>query len=167
MGKLKQVGIWIGITVFIFFALVAIDDFMTPDSETSVNNSLTSKIDYDKMSISELALMSVDWNYRDILRDIDNYENDIIFVDGTVTKIHRDLNSINLCINPGDYSCDDFIFVNVDENKWLEDDKLSGFVEVNRLEETGSSNMFTGEEWVGSGNYVPRVSEIRLICSNC
>jgi len=50
---------------------------------------------------------------------------------------------------------------------WLEDDKLSGFVEVKKLEETGTNNAFTKGEWVGSGEYVPRVKEIRLTCSNC
>jgi hypothetical protein len=122
---------------------------------------------FSQMTDSKLSAMAVDWNYKDLLRNIDYYSGKIIFVDGTVTKIHRDFNSINLCINAGNYSCDDFMFVNVDENKWLEDDKLSGFVEVKRLEETGTANKFADGEWVGSGNYVPRVSEIRLTCSNC
>ena len=75
---------------------------------------------------------------------------------------------MNLCINMGSYSCDDFMFVNVNGiTTWLENDRLSGYVEVKKLTETGSNNVFTKGEWVGSGEYVPRVKEIRLICSNC
>ena len=122
---------------------------------------------FTQMSDQELRAMAVDWNYRDLLRNFDNYENHIIFVDGTVAKIQRDLNSLTLCIEMGTFSCDEHMFVHLNENKWLEDDELSGFVKVEKLSETGSANMFTGGEWVGSGDYVPRVNEIRLICDNC
>ena len=161
MGKLKKVGIGFGIVILSFFVLVAIGASMMPDSE------YPDEIDYDKMSNDQLSAMAVDWDYRDLLRNIDNYENHIIFVDGTVTKTQRDMGSLTLCIDMGTFSCDDLMFLRVNENKWLEDDELSGFVEVIELRETGNSNMFTGGEWVGSGEYVPRVNEIRLICDNC
>ena len=157
MGKLKKVGIGFGIVILSFFVLAAIGGSV-PDSE------YPSEIDYDKMSNSQLSAMAVDWDYRDLMRNFDNYENQIIFVDGTVTNIQRSMNSVNLCMDMGTFSCDDLMFLRVNENKWLEDDELSGFVEVIELRETGNSNMFTGGEWVGSGEYVPRVNEIRLIC---
>ena len=160
MGKLKKVGIGFGIVILSFFVLAAIGGSV-PDSE------YPSEIDYDKMSNSQLSAMAVDWDYRDLMRNFDNYENQIIFVDGTVTNIQRSMNSVNLCMDMGTFSCDDLMFLRVNENKWLEDDELSGFVEVIELRETGNSNMFTGGEWVGSGEYVPRVNEIRLICDNC
>ena len=160
MGKLKKVGIGFGIVILSFFVLAAIGGSV-PDSE------YPSEIDYDKMSNSQLSAMAIDWDYRDLMRNFDNYENQIIFVDGTVTNIQRSMNSVNLCMDMGTFSCDDLMFLRVNENKWLEDDELSGFVEVIELRETGNSNMFTGGEWVGSGEYVPRVNEIRLICDNC
>jgi hypothetical protein len=160
VGKLKKVGIGFGIVILSFFVLAAIGGSV-PDSE------YPSEIDYDKMSNSQLSAMAVDWDYRDLMRNFDNYENQIIFVDGTVTNIQRSMNSVNLCMDMGTFSCDDLMFLRVNENKWLEDDELSGFVEVIELRETGNSNMFTGGEWVGSGEYVPRVNEIRLICDNC
>jgi hypothetical protein len=177
-GNLKKMGFVILATaavISVFFAIGSLEEKGWIGSDESTKTTIkeqpkvtTPKVNpFSQMTDSELSAKAVDWNYRDILRNIDYYENNIIFVDGTVTKIHRDFNSINLCINAGKYYCDDFIFVKVDENKWLEDDKLSGFVEVNRLEETGTANKFADGEWVGSGNYVPRVSEIRLTCSNC
>ena len=122
------------------------------------------------MNEQELELIKIDWQYRDLLRNIDDYSGKIIFVEGKVTRIYRDIGSINLCTDatPGAFSCDEFMFVNVNGiTTWLEDDQLSGFVEVKRLSETGSNNMFTGGEWVGSGNYVPKVNEINLRCTNC
>ena len=160
MGKLKKVGIGFGIVILSFFVLAAIGGSV-PDSE------YPSEIDYDKMSNSQLSAMAVDWDYRDLMRNFDNYENQIIFVDSTVTNIQRSMNSVNLCMDMGTFSCDDLMFLRVNENKWLEDDELSGFVEVIELRETGNSNMFTGGEWVGSGEYVPDVKEIMLSCSNC
>ena len=139
MGKLKKVGIGFGIVILSFFVLVAIGASMTPDSE------YPDEIDYDKMSNSQLSAMAVDWEYRDIQRNFDNYENHIIFVDGIVSKIQRDMNSLTLCINMGALSCDEHMFVNLDDNKWLEDDILSGFVKVEKLTETGSSNMLLEE----------------------
>jgi len=160
MGKLKKVGIGFGIVILSFFVLAAIGGSV-PDTER------IAEINYNSMSDSELSSMAVDWNYRDMLRDIDSYSGKIIFVDGTVTNVQRGMNSVNLCMDMGTFSCDDLMFLRVNENNWLEDDELSGFVEVIELRETGNSNMFTGGEWVGSGEYVPRVNEIRLICDNC
>jgi len=160
MGKLKKVGIGFGIVILSFFVLAAIGGSV-PDSE------YPSEIDYDEMSNSQLSAMAVDWNYRDLLRNFDNYENDIIFVDGTVGLIQRDINSLTLCTEKDTFRCGDKMFVDVNENNWLEDDQLSGFVKIKKLTETGSANMFTGGEWVGTGEYVPQVKEIRLICDNC
>ena len=68
----------------------------------------------------------------------------------------------------GSYSCDEYMFVMVNGiTNWLEDDRLGGFVEVKWLSETGTISAITGGEWVGTGEYVPKVKEIRLTCSNC
>ena len=167
MGKLKKVGIGFGIVILSFFVLAAIGGSV-PDTEIESTGIDKFKAkSYEEMNSSELSLIAIDWDYRDLMRNFDNYENQIIFVDGTVTNIQRSMNSVNLCMDMGTFSCDDLMFLRVNENKWLEDDELSGFVEVIELRETGNSNMFTGGEWVGSGEYVPRVNEIRLICDNC
>ena len=127
---------------------------------------------FSQMNDSELEKISIDWNYRDVLRNVDDYSGKIIFVSGKVTNIQRDVGSINLCTSGytsySIFTCDEFMFVNVNGvTTWLEDDQLSGFVEVKRLSETGHQNMFTDGEWIGSGEYVPKVNEIKLTCSNC
>ena len=171
------------LTIFLVLALLASLAFLgyamgnyTTESTTTVTNEKPTVIvekqpkvkSFSQMSDYELSVLAVDWNYRDILRNANSYSGKIIFVDGTVDKIHRNTGTVNLCINMGSYRCDDWMFVSGNGiSSWLEDDKLSGYVEVKKLEETGTNNAFTKGEWVGSGEYVPRVQEIRLICSNC
>lgn len=162
MGKLKKIGIGIGVSLFFIFLIVPLVTITMP---TIVKQQEVDQI--AQISDQELRAMAVDWNYRDLLRNTDGYTDKIIFVDGTVSNIQRDNNSLTLCIDKDTFSCDNMMFVGVNENKWLEDDQLSGFVEVVELRERGTSNVFTGGEWVGSGEYIPRVNEIRLTCSNC
>ena len=157
--------------VIIFFGIVcwgiATSDWDDDGEYKSTGIDKFKAKSHEDMNSSELSLIAVQYDYKDLLRNIDDYSGKIIFVDGTVTNVQRGMNSVNLCMDMGTFSCDDLMFLRVNENNWLEDDELSGFVEVIELRETGNSNMFTGGEWVGSGEYVPRVNEIRLICDNC
>jgi hypothetical protein len=125
---------------------------------------------FDDMSYSELSLIAVQYDYKDSLRNIDDYSGKIIFVEGIVINAQRDTGQLNLCVDKKGYCSmsDDFMFVNVNGiNTWLEDDKLSGYVEVQRLEEVFVSTMFTAGKSVSTGDYVPYVKEIKLRCSNC
>ena len=131
---------------------------------------------FSQMSDFELNQIKMDWQYRDLLRNIDDYSEKIIFVDGVVNNyaefdayiVQRDVDSINLCINMGPYICDEFMFVRVNGiDTWLEDDRLSGYVKVRDLGEVFHDNRMTGEKMVPSGDYVPQVIEIKLTCSNC
>ena len=178
-GNLKKMGFVILATaavISVFFAIGSLEEkgWIGSDEPTKTTIKEQPKVTtpkvkpFSQMTDSELSAKAVDWNYRDILRNIDYYKGKIIYVDGVVSLTQRDINSLNLCINMGSYSCDDFMFVRVNGiTTWLEDDKLSGFVEVVELRETGTSNALTKGEWIGSGKYVPRVNEIRLTCSNC
>jgi hypothetical protein len=162
VGKLKKVGIGFGIVVLSFLVLIV----FAADQGGKIIEKEAEEL--RNMSAEELMSLSVEWTYADLMRNMDNYEGKIIFVEGEVTKIQRDVGSLNLCINAGSYSCDDFMFVGVNGiTNWLEDDRLSGFVEVINLKERGTKSPITGGEWVGSGEYVPKVKEVKLTCSNC
>jgi len=168
-SKKKKLGIGFGVIILLFFVLGSIP---SDTDEPTVTNEQPKVKSYSQMNDKELVSIQIDWQYRDLLRNIDDYSGKIIFVEGKVTNVQRDIGSINLCTNGytdyGVFFCEEYMFVNVNGiTTWLEDDKLSGFVEVKRLSETGTNNMFTGGEWVGSGNYVPKVNEVRLICGNC
>ena len=171
-SETKKTAKTAGVIILSTLVLILLASFaMASDTATTIEQpkvTIPKVKSFNQMSDSELSVLAVDWNFRDLLRSEDSYLGKIIFVDGTVSNIHRDLDMMNLCINMGSYSCDDFMFVNVNGiTTWLENDRLSGYVEVKKLTETGSNNVFTKGEWVGSGEYVPRVKEIRLICSNC
>ena len=166
MGKAKKIGSGIGILGFIFGALMIIGSMESEDpTEQSVEPEI---VKLENMSFESLEKISQDWTYKDILRNIDNYKGKIIFVEGKVTGVQRDIGMLNLCVKPLKYSCNDFMFVEVNGiDTWLEDDKLSGYAEVQRLGEVFHKNIFTGGEQVGSGEYVPHIKEIKLTCSNC
>ena len=124
-----------------------------------------------EMSDSELSSTAVDWNYKDMLRNIDDYSEELIFVDGVVTNTQKDYDMLTLYVNcdtEPEVICHNgeriFVYLNGDTS-WLEDDQLSGFVKVDDLSETGSFSD-TGE-FIGSGDYIPSTHEIRLTCSNC
>ena len=167
MGKLKKVGIGIVILPILIFAAW----FMVMDSSPGVIELRKLDLMYE-MSDSELSSMAVDWNYKDMLRNIDNYSNELIFVEGVVKNTQRDYDMLTLHVNcetEPEVICYDSEWLFVDVNgitTWLEDDQLSGFVKVTGLSETGSFSDTTGE-FIADGDYIPRADEIRLTCSNC
>ena len=163
----------IGIVIMVIGALLLLFVYGSNEGDKLIEREdsmfgSTSK-SFDDMSYSELSLIAVQYDYKDLLRNIDNYSGKIIFVEGKVQGVQRDSGVMNLCVDKRGYcSISDFMFVNVNGiNTWLVDDKLSGYVKVNKLTEVHYNNMFTGGKTVGSGDYVPDVKEIKLTCSNC
>jgi hypothetical protein len=169
VGKLKKIIICIIIIPILIFAALAI----VMESSPGVIELRKVDLLYE-MSDSELSSMVVDWNYKDMLRNSDDYYEKVIFVEGVVKSTQRDDNMITLYLN-----CDTepevicynnkpmfmFVYLNWDGKSWLEEDQLSGFVRVTDPAETGSFSD-TGE-FIGNGDYIPSAYEIRLTCSNC
>ena len=160
--------------VIIFFGIVcwaiATSDWDDDGEYKSTGIDKFKSKSHEDMNSSELSLIAVQYDYKDLLRNIDDYSGKIIFVEGVVTNVQRDIGLLNLCVDGATVSfyCDEFMFVVANGDKtWLEEDNLAGYVEVIDLGEVFHSGVLTGGEWVGSGDYVPRVNEIRLICDNC
>ena len=151
---------------------------------------------YENMSYSELSLIAVEYDYKSLLKKFDDYTGKIIFVEGEVINLQRDLIKLSdgtivgsergqylkdnrneyllgLCVDESSYfltsTCDVIMFLDVNGiGTWLEKDKLSGYVEVVSLEEVFYSNMVTGADNTGSSeDYVPHIKQIKLRCSNC
>ena len=151
---------------------------------------------HENMSYTELSLIAVQHDYKSLLKNFDNYSGKIIFVEGEVINLQRDLIKLpdgtivdgergqylkdnrnqyllGLCVDESSYfltsTCDVIMFLDVNGiDTWLEKDKLSGYVEVVSLEEVFYTNMFTGAGNTGSsGDYVPHIKQIKLRCSNC
>ena len=152
---------------------------------------------HENMSYSELSLIAVQHDYKNLLRNIDNYSGKIIFVEGEVINLEREWiklsdgtivdsakgqylkdsstqNLLGICVDELNYflttsNCDEIMFLDVNGiSTWLEKDKLSGYVEVVSLEEVFYNNRVTGAGNTGSsGDYVPHIKQMKLRCSNC
>ena len=170
MGKLKKVGIGFGIVILSFFVLAVIGGSV-PDTEVESTGIDKFKAkSYEEMNSSELSLIAVQHDFKDLMRNNDDYVGKIIFVEGVVTNVQRNVNSINLCVDGAteSWNCDEFMFVDVNGiDVWLEEDNLAGYVEVKGISETFRTNVFGNGEAVGTGDYIPQVKEIMLSCSNC
>jgi len=181
VGKLKKVGIGIAVSLSLVFVVIpliigmsipAIEDKQALDqiNQISVEDkqaldqinqiSVEDKQPYQfglqstQMNDQELNTIAVDWNYRDLLRNTDDYTGKIIFVEGKVSFVARDSareGELRLCMTS---NCHDesFIVKSNGIDSWIEEDMLQGYVEV------------TGKFW---NNSVPKVKEIKLTCSNC
>ena len=170
MSTLKKIGIGFGIFILLIFVLGVIGGSV-PDTEVESTGIDKFKAkSYEEMNSSELSLIAVQHDFKDLMRYNDDYVGKIIFVEGVVTNVQRDFNSINLCVDgeTDQFYCDEFMFVRVNGiDVWLEEDNLAGYVEVKGMAETFRTNIFGGGEAVGTGDYVPQVKEIMLSCSNC
>ena len=154
MGKLKKVGIGIAVSLLLVFVVIPFFGISVPAME---EQQALDQI--NQMSDQELHTMAVDWTWKDLLRNTDDYTGKIIFVDGKVGFVDRDRGELQLCTSTNnpmfyDYTCrnnDFFVKVNGIDS-WIEEDMLQGYVEV------------TGEF---ENNLYLKVKEIKLTCSNC
>ena len=152
---------------------------------------------HENMSYTELSLIAVQHDYKSLLKNFDNYSGKIIFVEGEVMNLEREWiklsdgtivdgakgqylkdsstqDLLGLCVDESNYflstsNCDEIMFLDVNGiSTWLENDKLSGYVEIVSLEEVFYSNSVTGAGNTGSsGDYVPHIKQMKLRCSNC
>ena len=179
----------------LFLIIFIVSDGQNNKSEIRVIDEFKTN-NHENMSYSELSLIAVQHDYKSLLRNIDNYSGKIIFVEGEVINLQRDLIKLpdgtivdgergqylkdnrnqyllGLCVDQSSYfltsTCDVIMFLDVNGiGTWLEKDKLSGYVEVVSLEEVFYSNKVTDAGNTGSsGDHVPHIKQMKLRCSNC
>ena len=194
MGRKKIILCVIPLTI-LFLIIFTLYDGQNDKLELREVDKFKAK-NYENMSYSELSLIAVEYDYKSLLKNFDDYTGKIIFVEGEVINLQRDLIKLSdgtivgsergqylkdnrneyllgLCVDESSYfltsTCDVIMFLDVNGiDTWLEKDKLSGYVEVVSLEEVFYTNMFTGAGNTGSsGDYVPHIKQIKLRCSNC
>jgi len=149
MGKIKKIVIIVFVLVLLYFVSVYFDGAITTQKELQ------------NLSEEELKTLSVDWNYKDLLRNIDDYDGKIIYVEGWVGNSQPEYDSITLCITE---FCDDQMFVLTEQN-YLKDDRVSGYLKVFGLEVAeDKTNPFGG---IIKGTAKPSTGAIKLTCTNC
>jgi predicted RNA-binding protein len=131
LAKSKSIGIGVGIAILGLIIVYA-------SSQTGgfeVN---------DSMSDSELAAASIDWNYYDLLKNIDELEGKIIHFTGTVNVASK--NAV-FGINVGESSIkEDVIFVEYDEEQFVKRDIVEGYGYVKGIRNIERTNSVGGAD---------------------
>ena len=128
---------------------------------SKVTNDQPKEKSYEEMNSSELSLIAVQYDYRDLMRNIDNYKGKIIFVDGTISNTQPNFDMITLYNEiGGSYQR---MFIQTSSN-YLVDDKISGYVKVHGLSETAPRTVLGTTM---PSEFLPTAIDVRLTCSNC
>ncbi len=150
MAKSKPIGIGIGIAIL--GLIIAYASTQTGGLEES----------NDSMSDSDLAAAVIDWNYYDLLKNIDELEGKIIHFTGTVNVASE--NGV-FGINVGQSSIrEDVIFVEYDTEEFVKRDMVEGFGYVKGIRNIERTNSVGGADIL---EQVPNIQAIKVSCTSC
>jgi len=149
LAKSKSIFIGVGVAILGLFVVYA----SSQTSDPKVN---------DSMLDSELAADSIDWNYYDLLKNIDELEGKIIHFTGTVNVASK--NGV-FGINVDESSIrKDVIFVEYDEEQFVKRDVVEGFGYVKGIRNLERTNSVGGADIL---ERVPNIQAIKVSCSSC
>ncbi len=149
MTKSKSIGIGVGIAILGLIIVYA----STQIGGIEVN---------DSMSDSELAAASIDWNYYDLLKNIDELEGKVIHFTGTVNVASK--NGV-FGINVGESSIkEDVIFMEYDKEEFAKRDMVEGFGYVKGIRNIERTNSVGGADIL---EQVPNIQAIKVSCTSC
>ena len=150
MAKSKPIGIGVGVAILGLIIVYA--SIQTSSLEES----------NDSMSDTDLAAASIDWNYYDLLKNIDELEGKIIHFTGTVNVASK--NGV-FGINVGESSIrEDVIFVEYDEEQFVKRDIVEGFGYVKGIRNIERTNTVGGADIL---EQVPNIEAIKVSCTSC
>ena len=149
MAKTKLIGIGVGVAILalvIVYATNQADDIEVDDS----------------VQERELAAAAVDWNYYDLLKNIDELEGQVIHFTGTVNVVSQ--NGV-FGINVGESSInEDVIFVEYDEEQFAKRDMVEGYGYVKGIRNIERTNTVGGADIL---EQVPNLEAIVVSCTSC
>jgi len=149
LTKSKLIGIGLGVAILGLIIVYASSQTV----DLKVNDSL---------SDSELTAASIDWNYYDLLKNIDELEGKIIHFTGTVNVAS---NNGVFGINVGESSIiEDVIFVEYDEEQFVKRDIIEGFGYVKGIRNIERTNSVGGADIL---EQVPNIEAIKVSCTSC
>ena len=154
MGIAKNIGIGLGMVILVIVGIAIYGSFLIEEEENGLRS----------MTDQELSKMSVQWNYEHLLRNIDDYKGNIIYVKGKVTSSQPDMNFVGIepgCSGVLQKDICDTIFLETETN-YLVGDYITGYGTVIGLGGM-KSHTLTGEIM----QQVPYVKEIKFRCTNC
>jgi len=149
MTKSKSIGIGVGIVILGMIVVYA----STQTGGIEVN---------DSMSDSELATAAIDWNYYDLLKNIDELKGKVIHFTGSVNVASK--NGV-FGINVGESSIkEDIIFVEYDKEEFVKRDMVEGFGYVKGIRNIERTNLVGGADIL---EQVPNIQAIKVSCTSC
>lgn len=151
MTNIKKIGIGVGVVILSLIIGIS----LTQTNELEETN--------DFMSETELAEAAVDWNYYDLLKNIDEMEGTLIHFTGTVNVASE--NGV-FGINVGESSIRaDILFVEYDKEQFVKRNNVEGFGYVKGIRNVERTNTVGGTADILE--QVPNIKAIRVTCSNC
>lgn len=149
MTKSKPIGIGVGIVILGMILVYA----YTQTGGIEVK---------DSMSDSELASAAIDWNYYDLLKNIDELEGKVIHFTGTVNVASK---KGVFGINVGESSIkEDVIFVEYDKEEFVKRNIVEGFGYVKGIRNIERTNSVGGADIL---EQVPNIQAIKVSCTSC
>jgi predicted RNA-binding protein len=150
LAKSKPIGIGVGVAILGLIIVYA----------STQNGSLEES--NDSMSDTDLAEASIDWNYYDLLKNIDELEGKIIHFTGTVNVAS---NNGVFGINVGESSIrEDVIFVEYNKEEFVKQDVVEGFGYVKGIRNLERTNTVGGADIL---EQVPNIEAIKVSCTKC
>jgi len=149
LAKSKPIGIGVGVAILGLIIVYA----STQTVDIEVNYS---------MSDSDLESASIDWNYYDLLKNIDELEGKIIHFTGTVNVASK--NGV-FGINVGESSItEDVIFVEYNKEQFVKRDIVEGYGYVKGIRNIERTNTVGGTDIL---EQVPNIEGIKVSCTSC
>lgn len=149
MPKSKSIGIGAGITII---ALIIVYVYAQTSLEES-NNSISN---------TDIAESAIEWNYYDLLKNIDDFEGKIIHFKGTVNIASK--NAV-FGINVGESSIqEDVIFIEYSKVQFVKRDVVEGFGYVKGIRNIERTNAVGGSDIL---EQVPNLEAIQVYCTSC
>ena len=149
MAKSKLIGISVGVVILgliVVYAFSQVGDIEVEDS----------------VSERELEAAAIDWNYYDLLQNINDLEGQVIHFTGIVNVASE--NGV-FGINVGESSIqEDVIFVEYDKEEFVKRDVLEGYGYVKGIRNLEKINS-VGESDILEK--VPNIEAIRVTCTSC
>jgi hypothetical protein len=152
----KKILVVIGIVSVIISVVFGTFYLSTVEKNSADWDSVREHI--SQLEEEEIQSMLVEWNYRDILRNPEYYDNKPIKVSGTITETFDGHYDFTVDGNDLQYYDENFFYIIHSNQKWLIGDEIEIIGAVSILED--SSNLRFGE-------LVPVLVPLKTTCLNC
>jgi len=130
------------------------------------NESKTFDTDTSQLTLDELKKQSVEWNYKDILRNEEKYIGKIIFVEGKIWYIdeRKDVDGkvlLSVLTREGKYGVNtDLMYIWYgNPSRLLDDDMIEAYIVIDEI--------YIRESQFDTSEYFPVGSALHTTCTNC